>query len=439
MDWVALFGKINYPLALMVIETAICFRHARRKLHWLWWPLCAALILAFSVVGNQNWQFVDHRLSLQVILNNLPVRTLIAAATAVQLWLCFSLSAWDALGVLTIGLCCQKMQFAFYKVMEAALDSALPGGMSEAGSVTLDLLLLVLTALLVGLVFRKSRWHLDVPPHNRSAIILTLMILLALEALDLMLLSSDPYATSGKVMVAGRLSSILTHFTTLYMMYNLIGWRTLQMEQEAMEAIAEQRRSQYAFSQELINTINVKSHDLKKQLRYLKANRVAGDELIAELEDTVENYDSFIQTNNETLSTVLSEKSLLCRRHDIPFSCVADGSSLGFMKPLDIYTLFANLMDNAIEASLNPALTHRCINLVVRQQAGFLSVHEENYCAGEFRFQDGLPRTSKADERYHGFGTRSMRQLAEKYGGTIAMKVEDGVFTVNILIPIETA
>ena len=63
---------------------------------------------------------------------------------------------------------------------------------------------------------------------------------------------------------------------TLYMMYNLIGWRTLQMEQQAMEAIAEQRRSQYAFSQELIDTINIKSHDLKKQLRYLKANRVAG-------------------------------------------------------------------------------------------------------------------------------------------------------------------
>ena len=435
MDWVALFGRINFPLALMLIETAICFRYARRRLHFLWWALCAALILALAAAGNQNWQFVDHRLSLHVILNNLPVRSLVAAATAVQLWLCFSISAWDALGVLTIGLCCQKMQFAFYKVVEAALDGALPGGLSGAGSAALNLGLLALAVLLVGFAFRKSRWHLDVPPHNRSAIVLTLLILLALEALDLTLLTSDPYATSGKVLIAGRISSILTHFITLYMMYNLLGWRTLRMEQEALAAIAAQRSGQLAFSQELINTINIKSHDLKKQLGYLKSHRVAEDELLAELEDSVENYDSFIQTQNETLSTVLSEKSLVCHRYGIPFSCIADGSGMGFMKELDIYTLFANLMDNAIEASLNPALERRCINLVVRQQAGFLSIHEENYCAGSLRFHDGLPRTSKADERYHGFGTRSMRQLAEKYGGTLSMKVEDGVFSVNILIP----
>lgn len=220
------------------------------------------------------------------------------------------------------------------------------------------------------------------------------------------------------------------------MMYNLLGWRTMQTEQEALAAIAEQRSGQLAFSQELINTINIKSHDLKKQLGYLKSHRVAGDELLAELEDSFENYDSFIQTQNETLSTVLLEKSLVCHRYGIPFSCIADGSGMGFMKELDIYTLFANLMDNAIEASLDPALEHKCINLIVRQQAGFLSIHEENYCTGKPRFADGLPRTSKANERYHGFGTRSMRQLAEKYDGTISMKAEDGVFSVNILIPI---
>lgn len=439
MDWLALFGKINYPLALIVIETAICYHYRRRRLCGLWWPLFAAVILVAAVAGNQNWQFVDHRLSIHVILQNLPVRSLLAVLTGVQLCLCFSLSAWDALGVLTIALCCQKMQFSIYKIAETALESTLPHGLSEPGSVMLNLLLLAFSAAIVGFTFLKSRWHLDVLPHNRFVIFLALFMMLSMEAIDLFMLTNDPYATSGRIMVAQRIGTTLTYFLTLFMMYNLIGWRTMRLEQEALAAIAAQRSSQLAFSQELINTINIKSHDLKKQLGYLKTHRIAGDELIAELEDSVENYDSFIQTNNETLSTVLSEKSLVCHRHGIPFSCVADGSGMGFMKELDIYTLFANLMDNAIEASLNPELERRCINLVVRQQAGFLSIHEENYCVGNPRFDDGLPRTSKADERYHGFGTRSMRQLAEKYGGTIGMKVEDGVFTVNILIPIETA
>ena len=45
MDWLALFGKINYPLALIVIETAICYHYRRRRLCGLWWPLFAAVIL----------------------------------------------------------------------------------------------------------------------------------------------------------------------------------------------------------------------------------------------------------------------------------------------------------------------------------------------------------------------------------------------------------
>ena len=436
MDWIALIGRLNFALGVMAMETAICFHYPRGRRPVLKWVLCALVILTAAALGNRNWQFESSKLSVGVILSNLPVRILIAAATLVQLRLCFTLNAWDAFGVMTISLFCQKAQFSIYKILETLLDSVLPAGLPESTSSVMNLVLLAIGTMLVGMIFRKSRWHLQILPHNRFVILVTLLVFLILDGIDLYLFANDPYMTAGKVMAARGISTVLISIMTLSLMYNLIGWRTLRMEQEAMEAIAEQRRGQYAFSQELINTINIKSHDLKKQLCYLRDNRVEGDELITELEDTVQKYDSFIQTHNETLSTVLSEKSMVCYRHDIPFSCVADGSSLGFMKPLDIYTLFANLMDNAIEASMNPALSHRCINLLVRQQAGFLSIHEENYCVGECHFQDGLPRTSKEDERYHGFGTRSMRQLAEKYGGTISMKVEEGVFTVNILIPI---
>ena len=47
-----------------------------------------------------------------------------------------------------------------------------------------------------------------------------------------------------------------------------------------------------------------------------------------------------------------------------------------------------------------------------------------------------IPMTSKTYEvGYHGYGVRSIRATAEKYGGNAIMKTEDGWFRVNVLIP----
>lgn len=36
----------------------------------------------------------------------------------------------------------------------------------------------------------------------------------------------------------------------------------------------------------------------------------------------------------------------------------------------------------------------------------------------------------------HGFGTRSMRLIAERYGGALKLGAENGVFYVNALLPL---
>lgn len=52
------------------------------------------------------------------------------------------------------------------------------------------------------------------------------------------------------------------------------------------------------------------------------------------------------------------------------------------------------------------------------------------------RFEDGLPATTKEDVTNHGFGTRSMRLIAERYGGALKLGAENGVFYVNALLPL---
>lgn len=111
-------------------------------------------------------------------------------------------------------------------------------------------------------------------------------------------------------MIVFRLYDIVFGFVTLYMLYNRIARHTQEMEQTAMQAIARQRSAQYAFSQELIDTINIKSHDLKKQIKYLKGTDVAREDALKELETLTDSFDTTFHSCNEALNTVLSEKSI---------------------------------------------------------------------------------------------------------------------------------
>jgi sensor histidine kinase regulating citrate/malate metabolism len=104
---------------------------------------------------------------------------------------------------------------------------------------------------------------------------------------------------------------------------------------------------------------------------------------------------------------------------------------------MDISALFGNILDNAIEGTRRVEKAEdRRIRLNVSSRKGFLKILAQNTFNGDISFEEGIPRTSKTYEvGYHGYGVRSIRATAEKYGGSAMMKIEDGWFQVHILIP----
>ena len=68
----------------------------------------------------------------------------------------------------------------------------------------------------------------------------------------------------------------------------------------------------------------------------------------------------------------------------------------------------------------------------------FLCVHIENYCSNQLSFKDGLPLTTKENASNHGFGTRSIKYIVTRYNGELKMNFNNNIFSVNILIPIQS-
>jgi sensor histidine kinase regulating citrate/malate metabolism len=205
-----------------------------------------------------------------------------------------------------------------------------------------------------------------------------------------------------------------------------------------MDALWAQAREQYLLSRESIARINQKSHDLKHQLRALRG--LSPDQLeryLDELEDTVRVYESIVRTGNEVLDTILTEKSLTCKERDITLTCVADGEGLGFLNTVDLYAMLGNALDNAMEAvSRFPTPDLRQIEVLVCRRQGFVLLQVVNPYPGALTFREDLPVTTKEDRENHGYGLRSIRHIAQKYGGELCVLDEDGTFTLKILLPI---
>ena len=80
-----------------------------------------------------------------------------------------------------------------------------------------------------------------------------------------------------------------------------------------------------------------------------------------------------------------------------------------------------------------PDKERRVINISVKAKNDLVMVQEENYFEGELEFKDGLPRTIKQDKNYHGFGTRSIRMIVNKYDGALTVNAAGGIFHLNII------
>ena len=236
-------------------------------------------------------------------------------------------------------------------------------------------------------------------------------------------------------MVCDAILLCLSSIFILVILFALLVQRKLEDELKIINQLRRKDQDQYQIASETIEQINQKCHDMRHQIRIIGRSARVTPDALAEMERTISIYDSLAQTGCRALDTILTEKSLYCQKNGIVIRCIADGSGLNLFRDVDIYSLFGNLLDNAIHAVQGLELERRVVNLTVKQHGELLSVNSCNCYAGQMTMRDGVPVTS-GDPQYHGFGTKSMVAIVNKYGGTVSFQAKDGVFNLNMLFPI---
>lgn len=129
-------------------------------------------------------------------------------------------------------------------------------------------------------------------------------------------------------------------------------------------------------------------------------------------------YDSAVKTGNDALDVLLGGYGLRCEAEKVELQCMIDGAALSALAVSDLYALFGNLLDNALEylASLAEG-DKKFIRLSSLRRGGYYILVAENYFEGELPLdKDSSPsrirRTSRTTASASAASSTSPKNMA---------------------------
>lgn len=273
----------------------------------------------------------------------------------------------------------------------------------------------------------------SIPKHIYILVFVTFTLITSL-------LASNNYQTESimKQSVVTILIALLT-ITLIIMIFSLLINVASNNYYTALNTLLEKQVSaqiaHYEKLEKLNSDMRTFRHDYINHLSSINALIGEGcyddaQNYIDKLTESTHRNEAIFHTGNRLADAILTDKSESCRDHaDIEFDgCITDkiGNS-------DICIILANALDNAVEACKKcPERGKITVAAQIRQGYWTMTMRNPTVSADS----EGIMKTSKEDERNHGFGLLSIEQTVKKYDGTMAVSIKDGMFEMSVVLKI---
>lgn len=169
--------------------------------------------------------------------------------------------------------------------------------------------------------------------------------------------------------------------------------------------------------------INMLKHDMRNLL-LVAANLIEQDQpdeakvLLDEKLQQIDRIYKIVDTDNEYANAILNQKLSEARAAGLEARCVILTSFSG-MGNQEICSLFGNLLDNAIEANEGNS-DKPWLEVLVEGDEDSIEIICRNSIYKSLRFDHGGRFLTGKNPREHGYGSRIIREIAEKYEGEVS-------------------
>ena len=431
--------KLMFMVNLIAAQTMFLFRLNKKPRYGVRITLCTAfsfVFVFFFPILAYNALYSSFMFFTFFVLTILTTKT------------CYDINWRSCIFCTVAGYSVQHLASVLYDiVITVGLFDNAAQMYSDAAASTIKPLNMLILAEVYALVYwcmyhllgRRIKRNEDLTIKSPSLLALLVLVVLVEIVLNAFVIYRKYESLDMAYYMAASITNVICSVSVLVMQFELLLRKTLENELGIVYQMWHQEQKQFLITKETIDLINMKCHDMKHQIHSISKKGAIDQETLREIESTISIYDSIVKTGNQALDIIIAEKSLYCGKNDIYISYMVDGEKLGFMSDTDVYSLFGNLLDNAIQTVLKLDRDMRVIGITIKAEGELLSINSHNYYSGEVQMEDGLPVTTNADTDYHGFGVKSMVMIVEKYGGSISFDAKNHVFNLNILFPLGPA
>lgn len=151
------------------------------------------------------------------------------------------------------------------------------------------------------------------------------------------------------------------------------------------------------------------------------------------VEEKINSSNVGVNTGSAVIDAVINGKITLCNSKGIKMKCSID-TQFESTYDIDISILLSNLLDNAI-IGCDPANPY--IELVVSHKKSLTFITVKNSISASVLSNNPDLKTDKSDKNEHGYGIRSIKDIAKKYDGSVEFKEENGNFISEIWLKME--
>lgn len=416
---------------LLLATSVYVFKLRRRNHFWLWLVLCLSCFIGFAY----SWSLIPYINSVTSIIFSILFFFIAFFGLIGSLMACFKVNIQAAMFLGTAGYAMQHFTYKLIQIVIGSIEKGIPSFVdNNYGIYGIYASFVIISLPIFYNMFGKKIHNNETLIIKDSRLLIISIILIICTVILNLIYESFVKVSNLTLFIVGCLFDMVCCFLTLFIEFEMLKSKEISEAYIQMKTIWESEKKQLEISKENMDYMKILAHDLKHELN--ESTLLISKDKVDELNHRIAAFGNSIKTGNDILDLVIAERALIVQKENINLSIIADGSVLSNMKQSDCYSLFMNIMDNAIDAVKELPKDQREISLAVRESMGMILIHEVNPFQGTLNFKDGLPQTTKRDSMYHGFGTKSIKGIVDSYSGDCEISIKDNnIYVLNILLP----
>jgi len=182
------------------------------------------------------------------------------------------------------------------------------------------------------------------------------------------------------------------------------------------------------------------SHDIKKHITALEGlidrNHIdSASQYIGQLNQELDKLAPQFKHNNSVLAVIVNHNLAKAAKLKIDFAVdIEETLPTEFVADMDLTTILANVLDNAVEACVELSEEKRFVKLVVTHIHTYVLINVSNSFKQVLQYPNGSFASTKTN--HGGIGLTGIKTTVEKYDGSFDVEVKKDVFIAKITLPV---